>query len=267
MPSPLRFVRMNKIERAWLDYAWQVVNCPESHLYACINAGAAVPGKGRVDGNDLRLPGYLGRNYRPGGILCVAAVGREPTIEREKKYPVIRRTNANLYNLTQKWIKKGRSSRKDAQYLKSAQICYEEALPNWPRWRRHFRTLVEDYLNMNVTNIAWTNLAKCRVSIDRGQKARTSESNLTRLCQRHFIPIRAIVDILQPVVILVSVLDAGRGGSIVESWDGQSCSPLVYSWQGQSGHDRHNADPRARRLHDWAPDMVREVRSRIEAKS
>ncbi len=35
----------------------------------------------------------------------------------------------------------------------------------------------------------------------------------------------------------------------------------VYSWQGQSGHDRHNTDPSERRMEEWAPEMAEEIRS------
>ena len=255
---------MNKTEQSWLDYAWRVVNCSEPHLSACINAGAAVPGSGRVDGNDIRLPGYLGRSYQPGGILCVAAVSREPSLEHQEKNPANARTDATLFKLTRKWIKDGRSRTSDERYLNSVRSYYEDALPTWDRWRRHFRTLVEEYLEMGVSDVAYTNLAKCRVSIDQGAQVRRAEATLTRLCQREFIPMRRIVDIVEPVVILVAVLNAGRNGDIVESWDGQRCSPLVYAWQGQSGHDRHNTDPRARKLHDWAPDMAKEVRRRLK---
>ncbi len=258
---------MTGTELLWLDYAWCVVNCPQSHLTACIKAGAAVPGIDRVDGNELRLPGYLGRNYRPGGILCVAAVGREPSLEDEKKNPENAKRDARLFKLTRKWIEAGRSPENDLQYLQSVRLFYEEALPGWRRWRRHFNTLVESYLKMSVSDIAYTNLAKWRVPIHRGQQARQAEARLTRLCQSDFIPIREIVDILRPVAVLVGVLGAGRNGDIVERWDGEHCSPLVYAWQGQSGHDRHNTAKGARPLREWAPDMAQEVRSRLKHRT
>ena len=254
---------MNETEKSWLDYAWRVVNCPENHLDACIRAGAAVPGIDRVDGNDLRLPGYIGRNYQLGGILCVAAVGREPSLCDEKKDPVNAKLDARLFATIRRWIRDGRSQRNDAEYLESARVCYEESLPGWSRWKRHFRTLVEEYLKMGVSDIVYTNLAKCRVPIDRGSNERNAQEKLIRLCQRDFIPMREIVDIVKPTAVLVCVLYAGRNGDIVKSWDGENCSPLVYSWQGQSGHNRHNRDPRAESLHQWAPDMVREIRVRL----
>ena len=246
---------MNKFEKSWLDYAWRVVNCSDPHLTACIEAGAAVPGKGRVEGNDVRLPGYLGRNYQPGGVLCVASVSREPSPEDENKKLVIKRTNANLYELTREWIREGRSTGNDSRYLTSVRLCYEEALPNWSRWRRHFKTLVEDYLRLNASEIAWTNLAKCRVPIHLGTKAQQAEARLTSLCQREFIPMRDIVEILKPDLVLVSVLHAGRSGNIIEGWDVKNHSPLVYSWQGRNGRS-----PTDDKLHEWASNMVMEVR-------
>ncbi len=240
---------MSKMEKRWLDFAWKVVNPPQSHLDACIAAGAAVPGPDRVDGNDLRLPGYLGRNYRTGGVLCVGAVSREPSREDEAKDRDIARTNANLFETTRKWIKEGRSPESDADYLNSIRPTYEQALPSWSIWGRSFRPLVEDYLRKGIADIAYTNLAKCRLPIDRATEP------LMRLCERGFIPIRDVVDLVQPTAVLVCVLGAGRSGDIVVSWDSERYSPLVYPFQG-----RNSTDPAGRRRSEWAPEMARKVR-------
>ena len=152
----------------------------------------------------------------------------------------------------------GRTATNDAHYLESVRTAYEAALPQWSRWRRHFRSLVEDYLKLDLTQIAWTNLAKCRVPTHRGSAARRAEAKVTRLCQREFAPMRVLVDRIRPQIVLTCVLRAGREGDIVSSWDGNLSSPLVYAWHGQSGQDRHNTDPSARRLREWAPRMLRE---------
>lgn len=255
---------MTETELQWLDYAWGVVNCSQEHQGRCVAAGAAVPGPGRVDGNELRWPGYLGRDYRSNqGILCVAAVHREPSPSREESRPVLRETNAALISSARRWLASGRSDESDSFYIESVRRAYEEGLPHWRRWRRHFRILVEKYLGLKISEIAWANLAKCRVPIDRGDAARRAEAKLTRICQVEFVPMSDLVDKIRPIAVLVSVLRAGRGGDIVTSWDGQHCSPRVYAWQGQSGHDRHNTHPEARPLHDWAPEMAADVRKAI----
>ena len=260
--------RTPEVDRRWLDYAWRVLNCPEKHRRRCVEAGAAIPGLERVDGDDLRWPGYLGRDWKPyRGVLCVGAVHREPSPEYEDNGPVGARTNAELIEGARRWLRDGRSTESDGAHLDKLRNAYEEALPSWPSWKRHFRTLVGDYLNLSVTEIAWTNLAKCRVPIHSGDSARRAEAQLTRLCQADFAPVSDLVDRIRPVAVLVAVLNAGSGGPIVSSWESPNVSPLVYTWQGQSGHDRHNTDPRARKLREWAPEMAAQVRQAMEGVS
>lgn len=252
---------MNDLERRWVDYAWGILNCPEEHRRRCVGAGAAVPGPRRVDGNDLRWPGYLGRDWNPNrGVLCVGAVHREPSLESEAGDPIGARTNAELIQFARRWLHVGRSPESDRAYLDSLRNTYEEALPSWSRWKRHFRTLVEDHLGLTVKEIAWTNLAKCRVPIHSGDRARRAEQHLTRLCQAEFAPVSDLVERIRPVAVLVAVLKAGSGGPIVSSWESPNASPLVFTWQGQSGHDRHNTDRQARKLSEWAPEMAAQVR-------
>ena len=100
---------MTETEKRWLNYAWSVINCPKSHREQCEALGAAVPGHGRVDGNEVRWPGYLGGGYRKGtGILCVGAVHREARPEDEACDSVTRRTNAELVNAHRCWVQRGR---------------------------------------------------------------------------------------------------------------------------------------------------------------
>jgi hypothetical protein len=53
---------------------------------------------------------------------------------------------------------------------------------------------------MDRTQIAYTNLAKCRVSIDRGARQRAAEAVLTRLCQRDY-PMADLVEAIRPVAV------------------------------------------------------------------
>ena len=199
------------------------------------------------------------------GVLCVGAVHREARPEDEARNPVSRRTNRELIDAHRTWVQHGRSPEGDRVYLERVRRAYEDALPQWNRWKRHFRWLVQDCLGLNRTEIAWTNLAKCRVAIHLGNRIRTSEAKLTRLCQREFAPVSELVEAIRPGLVLTCVLHAGRCGDIVSSWDSASMSPLVFPWQGQSGHDRHNTAPGARRLREWAPEMVSAYRARTES--
>ena len=252
---------MPTTEERWLDYAWSVVNCPAEHRAHCEALGAAVPGVGRVDGNELRWPGYLGREYQEGaGVLCVAAVHREARPEEEAGTPV-GATNAQLIAAHRRWLSEGRSAEEDALFLESIRQTYVDALPHWRRWTRHFRTLVEHHLGLKRTEIAWTNLAKCRLAVHRGN--RSAETELTRLCQMEFAPMAELIEAIRPELVLVAVLNGTSGGGIVSTWNSPSTSPLVYSWHGQSGHDRHNRDPRRRKLSEWAPGMVAAYQSRV----
>lgn len=232
----------DRLEAHWLDYAWRVVTCPTDHRSECVAAGGAVPGPGRMDGNELRWPGYLGRRYEAGrGVLCVGAVHREGDPAKHGLDTVPGRTDAELVAATRRWMQKGRGLKADAEYLNALRNSYEEALPSWTRYQRHFRSLIEEHLRMDSTQIAWTNLAKCRVSIDRGSAQRAAEQRLTRLCQTTF-PVSQLVAAIRPAAVLVAVLRAGENGDIVADWAAPEWRPLVFAWQGQSGHDRHNTD-------------------------
>lgn len=130
---------------------------------------------------------------------------------------MIAQTNAELEEGARSWLASDRSPQADARYLERLRSAYEHALPRWPRWQRRFRTLIEDHLGMSPREIAWRNLAKCRVSIDRGSRVRAAERELTRLCQRAF-PTAQLVEAIRPAAVLVAVLAGRDGGDIVATW-------------------------------------------------
>jgi hypothetical protein len=200
-----------------------------------------------VDGNELRWPGYLGLGYElRRGILCVAHAHREPTAETERGDPTIRDTNDRLIEATRSWTGPGlRSVTRDQQYLGAVRSAYEEALPAWNVWKG-FARLVEHELGLDVTRVAYANLAKCRVPIER------SPDPLVRLCQRQF-PVAQLVAAIQPAVVLTCVLPARRGGPFV--WDSADARPVVLAWHGRNG-----TDPGGRPMATWAPEAGRALR-------
>lgn len=249
---------------AWLNYAEEVVNCPDAHRRRCIAAGGAVPGSERVDGNELRWPGYLGADWQPGtGVLCVGSVHREAEPAKQID-PVNLRTDRELVVATRTWLAAGRSQGSDADYLHSLRAAYVDALPTWGPWKKFFRKIAEDGLGMSRSQIAYANLAKCRVAIHLGPQQRSAQTRLPLLCQTDFIPMAKLVAAIRPAAVLVCNLNAGRGGTVVETWDAGDVSPLVFRWHGQSGHDRHNTDPTRRDFRVWVPEAVRDIRARQE---
>lgn len=240
---------MDPTARRWLDYAWEVVNCPAGHFAECEAAGGARAGAGGVDGNELRWPGYLGRDYEFGkGLLCVAHAHRQPTAEKECGDRVLRETNTRLIAATRAWKEAGvRSETTDQIYLQEVRAAYETGLLHWDRWSA-FAGVVADELGLDVTHVAFANLAKCRVPIER------SPDRLVRLCQRQF-PVHRLVDAIRPVAVLTCVLPARRGGTVVARWDTDNAAPWVVAWHGRRG-----VDAEGRPMSEWVPEAGRLLR-------
>lgn len=239
---------VTETERRWLDYAWIVANCTPEHRRTCEDRGGAPPGAKRQVGNDLRWPGYLGRKYdERQGLLCVGHVHRERTgAELTDVDAMVERA---LVGTTQRWRSQGRSARNDASYLAGVRDAFEEWIPIWLRWSKGFKRVVEGELGMDLTQIAWTNLAKCRYP-----RPGSPPDKLLVYCQGTF-PMREVVDAIRPRAVLCCVLQAHEGGSIVKTWNSDHAQPLVFTW-----HGLHSTDHRGRKLAEWAPEAGLRIR-------
>ena len=209
----------------------------------------------------MRWPGYLGERYEPEqGVLCVGAVHRQGTTELHVRDPVNAATDGELVSVTRSWLTEGRSAASESA------TCTGCGRPTFARFRRG-RGGGGTSARWSRTTSAWI-ARRSRTPILRSvacrstaaPNTRAAEATLTRLCQRAY-PIAELAEALRPAAVLVAVLGGRPGGDIVSRWSSPTWSPLVYAWQGQSGHDRHNTAPGARPLHEWAPEMVEEVRS------
>jgi hypothetical protein len=119
----------DNVDKAWLDYAWHVIACPDTHRSPCSARGGAVPGRGRVDGNELRWPGYLGPRWEPGrGALCVGGVHCEAYPVKHAD-PVLVRTDAELVAAARAWLAESRSPYSDDPYLRPTRDADIDALP------------------------------------------------------------------------------------------------------------------------------------------
>lgn len=239
-------------QERWLRYAWRVVNCTQTHRSECEAAGGARPGAEREPGNELRWPGYLGRNYVEGsGVLCVGHVHRERAGLNEADVTHTEAT-AGLVEGARSWLSSGRSARADKKYLDSVRNEYEGWLPTWPRWHQHRDVLLG--LGMDLTQIAWTNLAKCRVSIN----DKPAVDRVTTLCQAEF-PMAELIEAIRPAAVLVAVLHAGEAGGIVKTWKSPHGNPLVFSWHGY-----HGTNERGEKQGVWRPRAIRAIKKRVE---
>lgn len=238
------------IESAWLDYAWAVANCPASHLAVCQREGAAPAVPGRDSGNGMRFPGYLGAAYQSGRALCLGSAWGEPPPEESDPDKTRVALDRTIDEIQRDWVREGRSAASDSTYLRGARSAYSEAIQTWPQWRRYFRSIVEDYVGLDVTQIAWSNFAKCRTPAPGGGIA------LARACQGQF-PIADLIEAIHPVVVFTAVLAAGRPWEVVRTWGSLDPPPLVYAFHGLRG-----TDDAGRKLRDWAAEAGRAVAGR-----
>lgn len=222
-------------ERRWLEYAWRVANCSPSHRRLCEEAGGASPLEGGW-GDRLRWPGYLGRDYdERRGVLCVGAVHGVGTTWDE---PAKSQLEASL----QKWIDTERSEASDAAYLGTVREVFESWIPSWSHlWKPFYKRLVEDKLHLDVRQLAWTNLAKCRASD--GMK-------VMPLCQAEY-PITDVIEAIRPTTVLIGVKHAYAGGDIVQTWRSASANPRVWTWDGRQGKD-----PQDRPFDVWSAEVL-----------
>jgi hypothetical protein len=248
---------LTEIETAWLNHAWTVVNCPPQHRQACIALGGATSGPGRVQYNDILSPGYLGRNYDQGRVLCMGAAGREPSLQDEQEKPNLRKTASATASQIREWTRQvPRTVGTDEAFLRSFQATSEEAWRQWPRlaiFRRLFAGL-----GIDSTQVAWSNLAKCRANDG------LDSAHLTKLCIlcQHQFPVAELVEAIRPVAVLICVIaaDPSREGEVVATWkpnDGRR--PYVFAFEGRNGRD-----VKGRKMDEWELEVVPKVRRLIK---
>lgn len=172
--------------------------------------------------------------------------------------PSVDQAAQRVVEISRNWISSGRSIESDNMFLKNYNQAFKAALSQWDLWTRHFRTLVQDLSGLSLDQIAFTNLAKCRIPYP----SRVSPYKMIRLCQEQF-PVDDLLERIQPRVILLSVLPAAREGDLVESWSASNCRPKLIAWQGRTGHDRHNTAAGRREFKRWAPEAAEIIQGEV----
>jgi len=243
---------LNETEVKWLDYAWRIATCPDYHRRECIRLGAARSRRGLCKGNDLRWPGYVGADYRPGeGVLLVGAVHAPELpvapsgLQRDKD---LQRTAYALTKLLSGWTAQPRSISRDEQFLPAFQRAFVDAAVLWERWDEFAKIL--EALELSIQQVAYTNLAKC--------KAVGDGELLVKFCQSEFAPISDLVETLNPCAVFTCVLNGGTGGSWGVRWcENPNEGPTVYPFHGRRGTDQDG-----RKIDIW----TRDVASKLQCK-
>lgn len=185
---------LSMIERAWLVYARSVVQ-NEEHRLACEAAGGSPPNHPGVDASDVRWPGYLGRNYAPGGVLCVATVHRD--FASAGVGVAIR---DRLVSGTRQWKAGGID---DEAYLAAVRDGYEAGLRQWTVGNNIGAAL--QCIGTDIQSICYVNAARCQYP-EIEPKAPAAEAKRTKAALVHFclstFPIEDLVGLLQAAVVL-----------------------------------------------------------------
>lgn len=215
------------LTQQWLAYARRIV-ADENHRAECAALGGSSDDP-ELNGVDLRWPGYLGEDYRIGGLLCVANIHRgflSGGLAGDRA--LVDDTVASTRGWRDRQVD-------DDDWLFAVRAMYAKGLANggWDV-ARHFAFAYES-LGERATSIAYSNTARC-------QHPTAAPKRLLAICLKRF-PLTDLVRLLGPRLVLTSSPVA------FEHLCG-SC-PLVYFHQrygtllGYSGIDQHEpADER-----------------------
>lgn len=177
------------LETSFLAYARSVIRAT-SHEAACRRACGHIP-PDTVEAPYLRWPGYLGREYQRGGLLCVSHVHtRFASGGLAAMNALIQRAVA----ATVGW-REGTSD--DAEWLDATRAMYVCGLGD-RGWTvgKHYRTAWAE-LGEDEHSIAYVNAARC-------QYLGSPPARLIRTCLAD-LPLRPLIDILRPRLVLTTV--------------------------------------------------------------
>jgi hypothetical protein len=203
--------------REWIGWARSVVDdC--AHAAVCdgirdrARPGAAIPNPDGADAPDVRWPGYIGANFRPGGVLCVSNIH---TRFQSGGLASAGALVTSALDAHRQWT---RRELDDVQWLARVRAMYAAGLGpgGWSvasGYREAWRQLGE-----NAESIAYVNAARCQWSGVKPPKTLYAEC-LTAM------PLDPLLDILSPRLVLTT------SPSVHARWTGRGELPVVYFHQ------------------------------------
>lgn len=228
---------LTQIEHEWVAYARRLL-ADGAHQRRCELVGGSPVGEldpqRRLDA-DLRWPGYLGCDYRAGGVLCVATVHRD--FETNGAGPAVR---ADIVDATRGL----RSGTLDASaYLQFVRRGYESGLASWVVGGHLGLTLKA--LDVPLTAIAYVDAARCQVPEDWSHLSDKAErvaakatcsaikAAVLRTCWADY-PITDLIEMLRPTFVLFAnapTFDRAAGSNEL----GPVAAACIHAWQGAAG--------------------------------
>ena len=140
---------MNITERRFLEYVWHVLR-QEHRGAGCCSDGTP------------RWPGYLGSDYRPGGMVFIGTVHNPKEILPSKSQHAAAKMS-QLQDSLREWVALNvETALEDPTILRNLRESYLAAIPCWTGnavWRMFnaLRTIA----GVGWTDVAFTNIAKC----------------------------------------------------------------------------------------------------------
>ena len=260
-------------ELAWLDWARPIVDCinekPAHFKWCTERIGACGYDGPGADDPTLRWPGYLGAEWRPGrGVLFIGSVhadftGYAPQGLDRRSVPSPRdpaeraRLARAMGEANRAWRDAPKDSAAAEVFLTASRRAYASLAPGWKRdWE--FR-LVREALGDGIEEVAWTNLAHCRVR----PKALDDEYPLQRRCSSTdgAFPIGGLLGAIRPVAVLSCVQPLETSERHRYVWSGGGWDAKVFAFHGMHGtRNGENRDVWARKVAEEIAHLRKESR-------
>lgn len=186
-------------ERAWLDYAHDVVCCND-HLGACRAQRKPYFTDNGLD-DTVRWPGNFGSGYEraPLRVLCLAQIHND------------RHLAASMPGFQMKLLSFQAAQCRPEAFLQRCRKAYEATIPSWGPWTQFAEVLGATNARLDVSDVVYANVAKCWAPPSRLGEAPNNQKTM-KICNKRF-PVSRLVEIVDPEFII----QVGVCAALIES--------------------------------------------------